>query len=41
MHQQMSTVGRIFVFLGEGRHKIKKKAEQIACDAGIRNINGF
>jgi dsRNA-specific ribonuclease len=38
IHQEMSTVGRVFVFLGEGRHKIKKKAEQMACDAAIRGI---
>ena len=39
IHREMSTVGRVFVFLGEGRHKIKKKAEQMACDAAIRNVN--
>jgi dsRNA-specific ribonuclease len=41
MHQHMSQFGKIFVFLGEGIHKIKKKAEQIACDSAIRNLNGF
>jgi len=41
MHQYMSQFGKIFVFLGEGIHKIKKKAEQIACDSAIRNLNGF
>jgi hypothetical protein len=29
----------IFVFLGSGLHKIKKKAEQIACDIAIKLIN--
>jgi dsRNA-specific ribonuclease len=24
--------GKILLFLGEGKHKIKKKAEQIACE---------
>jgi dsRNA-specific ribonuclease len=33
--------GRIFVFLGEGKHKIKKKAEQIACEAAIKKIRSF
>lgn len=28
--------GKVFVFLGEGIHKIKKKAEQIACEAAIK-----
>jgi dsRNA-specific ribonuclease len=41
IHQYMSQHNKIFVFLGEGIHKIKKKAEQIACDAAIRNLNGF
>lgn len=41
IHQHMSENGKIFVFLGEGKHKIKKKAEQIACDEAIRELNGF
>jgi len=41
VHQYMSDHGRIFLFLGEGKHKIKKKAEQIACDAAIRNLSNF
>jgi dsRNA-specific ribonuclease len=41
IHQYMSQYNKIFVFLGEGIHKIKKKAEQIACDTAIRNLNGF
>ena len=41
IHQYMSQHNKIFVFLGEGIHKIKKKAEQIACDSAIRNLNGF
>jgi dsRNA-specific ribonuclease len=41
MHQYMSEHGKMFVFLGEGTHKIKKKAEQIACESAIQNISGF
>ena len=41
IHQYMSKNGKIFVFLGEGKHKIKKKAEQIACDEAIKNLSGF
>ena len=37
----MSENGKIFLFLGEGIHKIKKKAEQIACEQALRNINDF
>lgn len=35
IHQFMSENGKVFVFLGEGQHKIKKKAEQIACETAI------
>lgn len=41
LHQYMSEKGKALVFLGEGTHKIKKKAEQIACDTAIRNLSGF
>ena len=41
IHQHMSHHGKILVFLGEGIHKIKKKAEQIACDSAIQNLNKF
>ena len=27
--------GKIFLFLGEGQHKIKRKAEQIACNEAL------
>jgi len=30
--------GKIFLYLGEGEHKIKRKAEQIACEETIRKI---
>lgn len=33
--------GKIFVFLGEGLHKIKKKAEQIACETVIKEGGDF
>jgi len=41
IHQFMSLNGKILVFLGEGIHKIKKKAEQIACDSAIQNLNKY
>jgi dsRNA-specific ribonuclease len=41
IHQYMSSVGKIFVFLGEGKHKIKKKAEQIACETALEELKGF
>ena len=41
IHQYMSEHGKIFLFLGEGKHKIKKKAEQMACDEAIKQLNTF
>jgi dsRNA-specific ribonuclease len=37
----MSVSGKIFLFLGEGKHKIKKKAEQIACDSAIQLLRNY
>lgn len=31
--------GKIFLFLGEGQHKIKRKAEQIACNEALRFLD--
>ena len=41
IHEYMSIHNKIFLFLGEGKHKIKKKAEQIACEEAIRQLDGF
>ena len=30
--------GKVFIFLGRGVHKIKKKAEQMACKLAIEQI---
>jgi dsRNA-specific ribonuclease len=30
--------GKAFIFMGEGQHKIKRKAEQIACNEALTNI---
>jgi len=32
-------LGKIFVFMGEGTHKIKKKAEQLACEIALSNLD--
>jgi dsRNA-specific ribonuclease len=34
----VETNGKTFVFLGESKHKIKKKAEQMACKLAIEQI---
>jgi dsRNA-specific ribonuclease len=41
IHQYMSQYGKIFLFMGEGIHKIKKKAEQIACEDAIRHLDSY
>ena len=41
IHQYMSVNRRILVLLGEGTHKIKKKAEQIACEEALRVLQHF
>ena len=33
--------GKVFVFLGESKHKIKKKAEQNACKLAIEQIKSI
>jgi dsRNA-specific ribonuclease len=38
IHEYMSMNGRVLVFLGEGRHKIKKKAEQLASMVNMDNL---
>lgn len=41
IHQHMCEYSKIFVNLGKGVHKIKKKAEQIACEEALRNLQHF
>ena len=41
IHMHMSQHNKILVFLGEGIHKIKKKAEQVACESAIRILDQF
>ena len=41
IHQYMSQHKKILVYFGGAKHKIKKKAEQIACDNAIKSLEGF
>ncbi len=41
IHQYMSNYGKVLVRLSTGLHKIKKKAEQIACDEAILLLRDF
>ena len=38
IHSYIEKYDKVLVFLGEGQHKIKKKAEQIACDKSLNKI---
>jgi hypothetical protein len=37
--EYIAIYNKIFLFLGEGQHKIKRKAEQIACNEAITILN--
>ena len=41
IHDIMAERNRVFVFLGEGSHKIKKKAEQISCKSAIELLKNY
>lgn len=41
IHQYMCMYGKVLINLGKGLHKIKKKAEQIACEEALRALQTF
>ena len=41
IHQFMFQQHRVFILLGQGQHKIKKKAEQLACSQALQMIRQF
>ena len=38
IQKQLDTDGKIFICLGKSKHKVKKKAEQCACENALKNI---
>jgi dsRNA-specific ribonuclease len=38
IHDEIDKSGRVLIFLGEGQHKIKRKAEQTACNEALQFI---
>jgi dsRNA-specific ribonuclease len=38
IHEYMSQHAKAFIFLGEGKHKLKKKAEQTACSEALKHL---
>ena len=41
VQEYISQNEKIFLFMGEGQHKIKRKAEQIACNEAIKSIDSI
>lgn len=41
IHEHMNSNGKILLFMGEGQHKIKRKAEQTACSEALKYVNNF
>ena len=41
VNEYVESHGKIFLFLGDGQHKIKRKAEQIACSEAIQKIEKY
>lgn len=41
IHQAMFQHHRVFILLGQGQHKIKKKAEQLACEQALQLIQKY
>jgi len=41
IHDYVAENSKVLIYLGEGQHKIKRKAEQVACNEGIQAIDKF
>ena len=41
IHDYITDCSKVLVFMGEGQHKIKRKAEQVACNEAIKSIDNF
>tara|TARA_B100001175_G_C19476022_1_gene624353 strand:- start:50 stop:1051 length:1002 start_codon:yes stop_codon:yes gene_type:complete len=41
IHQYMAESAKVFILLGSGTHKIKKKAEQISCENALLSIEKY
>ena len=39
IHEYVDKNGKVLIYMGEGQHKIKRKAEQIACNEAINFIS--
>jgi hypothetical protein len=41
IHDRLQKSDKLLIFLSKASHRIKKKAEQLACDSAISIINKF
>lgn len=41
VHNYLLDNKKVFIYMGEGQHKIKRKAEQLACNEALKYIDGF
>ncbi len=41
IHDYVEENSKVLIYMGEGQHKIKRKAEQVACNEAIKYINNF
>lgn len=41
IHEYVEANTKVLIYMGEGKHKIKRKAEQIACNEAIQSIHLF
>ena len=41
IHDYIADNSKVLIFMGEGQHKIKRKAEQTACNEAIKAIDNF
>lgn len=41
IHDYVEEKSKVLIYMGEGQHKIKRKAEQVACNEAIKCIDNF
>jgi dsRNA-specific ribonuclease len=41
IHEYVEQHKKVLIYMGEGQHKIKRKAEQVACNEAIKSIHNF
>ena len=41
IHDYVAEHNKILIYMGEGQHKIKRKAEQVSCEEALKAISIF